>query len=176
MALHGKQVLLRGDSPDAVHGRLRKAASMAEALDGAVHSQESVPERLEVKQSVLRAISQRTPKLIASNTSAMSIDQLSSFVAEPENFLGMHFFNPVWSLPLVEIIRGNVTGDAALASARAYAEANQAAVLRAVGLVAEFGIDCGLERKAACLVAGGYTLLPPRSLGQLVWGQWLGWI
>ena len=84
---------------------------------------ETVPERLEVKQSVLRAISQRTPKLIASNTSAMSIDQLSSFVAEPENFLGMHFFNPVWSLPLVEIIRGNVTGDAVLASARAYAEA-----------------------------------------------------
>ena len=39
-------------------------------------------------------------------------------------------------------------------AARAYAEANQAAVLRAVGLVAEFGIDCGLERKAACLVAG----------------------
>ncbi|WP_296427617.1 3-hydroxyacyl-CoA dehydrogenase NAD-binding domain-containing protein [Yoonia sp.] len=84
---------------------------------------ETVPERLEVKESVLRAISRRTPKLIASNTSAMSIDQLSRFVAEPENFFGMHFFNPVWSLPLVEIIRGTATGDAALTSARAYAEA-----------------------------------------------------
>ncbi len=84
---------------------------------------ETVPERLDVKESVLRAISLRTPKLIASNTSAMSIDQLSKFVTEPENFFGMHFFNPVWSLPLVEIIRGAATGDAALASARAYAEA-----------------------------------------------------
>ena len=84
---------------------------------------ETVPERADIKETVLRAISARHPRLIASNTSALSIDRLAGFVAEAGRFLGMHFFNPVWSLPLVEIVRGSATDPAALATAQAYAEA-----------------------------------------------------
>ena len=84
---------------------------------------ESVPERLELKQSVLRAIDARAPGLIASNTSSMSIDVLARSVTDPSRFIGMHFFNPVWSLQLVELIRGEHTSDATIALARQYAEA-----------------------------------------------------
>ncbi|MBL3703347.1 3-hydroxybutyryl-CoA dehydrogenase [Sulfitobacter sp. BDSS02] len=83
---------------------------------------ETVPERLALKQQVLAAIAARTPALIASNTSALSIDDLAGSVTDPATFLGMHFFNPVWSLMLVEIVRGAQTSDASIAAARAFAE------------------------------------------------------
>jgi 3-hydroxybutyryl-CoA dehydrogenase len=70
---------------------------------------ESVPERLDVKLAVLAAIDGRTPEVIATNTSSLSIDRLSSAVRDPARFLGMHFFNPVWSLPLVELVCGSAT-------------------------------------------------------------------
>lgn len=99
---------------------LDDANDLPEALDLAV---ETVPERIEIKRDVLRAIDVRRPKIIASNTSALSIDALAQNVSDASRFLGMHFFNPVWSLQLVELIRGARTSDATLAAARAFAEA-----------------------------------------------------
>jgi 3-hydroxybutyryl-CoA dehydrogenase len=84
---------------------------------------ETVPERLDLKRSVLTEIAARNPRLIATNTSALSIDALAKAVRDPAAFVGMHFFNPVWSLQLVEIVRGAATSDATLARAHAYAEA-----------------------------------------------------
>jgi 3-hydroxybutyryl-CoA dehydrogenase len=78
---------------------------------------ESVPERLELKQRVLREIDGRAPRLVATNTSALSVSQLAGEVGDPTRFLGMHFFNPVWSLALVEIIRGRQTSDDTIATA-----------------------------------------------------------
>jgi 3-hydroxybutyryl-CoA dehydrogenase len=72
---------------------------------------ESVPERVEAKAKVLGEIDQRSPKLIATNTSALSVSELAKFVSDPASFVGMHFFNPVWSLALVEIVRGDRTSD-----------------------------------------------------------------
>ena len=83
---------------------------------------ESIPERLDLKLKVLAEVDQRQPRLIATNTSALSINQLAQAVSDPTHFLGMHFFNPVWSLPMVEIIRGEHTSEAALAMARAFAQ------------------------------------------------------
>jgi len=80
---------------------------------------ESVPERLELKLQVLAQAAARKPALLATNTSSLSIDRLSQAVADPATFLGMHFFNPVWSLKLVEIIRGERTSTEAVDSARA---------------------------------------------------------
>jgi 3-hydroxybutyryl-CoA dehydrogenase len=90
--------------------------ALPEGLDLVV---ETVPERLALKLDVLAAAEARGPALLASNTSALSIDELAGALRRPEAFLGMHFFNPVWSLPLVEIVRGEVTSDAAIATARA---------------------------------------------------------
>jgi 3-hydroxybutyryl-CoA dehydrogenase len=83
---------------------------------------ESIPERLDLKTQVLSVVAQRQPRLIASNTSALSISELAKSVTEPGHFLGMHFFNPVWSLPMVELIRGDQTSEEALAMAREFAQ------------------------------------------------------
>ena len=83
---------------------------------------ETVPERLDIKRVVLAQIDARLPSIIASNTSAMSINELAKCVKDPSSFLGMHFFNPVWSLAMVELIRGDATSESTLASAKKYSE------------------------------------------------------
>ena len=83
---------------------------------------ESVPERLDLKLKVLATIALREPRLVASNTSSMSIDQLASALPDASKFLGMHFFNPVWSLPMVELIRGKDTSEDSLALAKQWAQ------------------------------------------------------
>jgi len=83
---------------------------------------ESVPERLELKLKVLAELALRAPRLVASNTSSMSIDQLATALPDASKFLGMHFFNPVWSLPMVELIRGKDTSEDSLALAKQWAQ------------------------------------------------------
>lgn len=80
---------------------------------------ESVPERLELKLDLLAAAEKRGPALLATNTSALSIDELATVLARPDIFLGMHFFNPVWSIPLLEIVRGDATSETTVDRARA---------------------------------------------------------
>ena len=83
---------------------------------------ESVPERLDLKLQVLANIALREPRLVASNTSSMSIDQLATALPDASRFLGMHFFNPVWSLPMVELIRGKDSSEDSLALAKLWAQ------------------------------------------------------
>ena len=83
---------------------------------------ETVPERFELKRTVLALIDARQPAIIASNTSALSIDDLAGCVQDPSRFLGMHFFNPVWSLAMVELIRGAATSEATLEAARGFSQ------------------------------------------------------
>ncbi|QFU08780.1 3-hydroxybutyryl-CoA dehydrogenase [Rhodobacteraceae bacterium THAF1] len=99
---------------------LPAAADLPETLDLVI---ETVPEQRALKDRVLAEIATRRPRLIATNTSALSVDDLSGAVGDPAAFLGMHFFNPVWSLKLVEIVRGAATSDAALAQAEAFTAA-----------------------------------------------------
>ena len=75
---------------------------------------ESIPERLDLKLGVLEACSAKKPVLLGSNTSSISIDALAEAVSDPQRFFGMHFFNPVWSLALVELIRGAKTTEAVI--------------------------------------------------------------
>ena len=63
------------------------------------------------------------PKLLASNTSSISIDRLGEVLKRPGLFIGMHFFNPVWSLPLVEIVRGTPSTPETVAAAVTCVEA-----------------------------------------------------
>ncbi len=84
---------------------------------------EAVVERLDVKKQVLAEVERRvrTDTIIASNTSSLSIGAIASVLQRPENFLGMHFFNPVPVMPLVEVIRGAKTSDVAAATIAGYA-------------------------------------------------------
>ena len=105
---------------DALIGRITRVASIELLPEGLDLIVESVPERLDLKLDVLSRAAARVPRLLASNTSALSIDRLAGAVADPQAFLGMHFFNPVWSLKLVELVRGAVTSQAALELARTF--------------------------------------------------------
>ncbi len=99
---------------------LDDVAALPTALDLIV---ESVPERAALKAQVLAAAERRSPLLLATNTSSLSIDGLAAGLTRRERFLGMHFFNPVWATPLVELVRGAATADAALATAEGLARA-----------------------------------------------------
>lgn len=84
---------------------------------------EAVVEKLEVKTAVLTEVEERVDErtVLTSNTSTLSISRLAQSLRRPENFCGMHFFNPVHRMPLVEVIRGEKSSDAAVAATVAYA-------------------------------------------------------
>ncbi len=86
---------------------------------------EAVAENLAVKQAVLRDIEGVVSPnaILASNTSSLRIDDLAKTLRRPENFLGMHFFNPVPKMPLVEVVRGAKTSAQAIATITGYAAA-----------------------------------------------------
>jgi len=86
---------------------------------------EAVVENPKVKKSVLAEVEKLVRKdcIIASNTSSISIDLLAEAVERKDNFLGMHFFNPVHRMPLVEVIYGKHTSKEAIATVAAYASA-----------------------------------------------------
>ncbi len=86
---------------------------------------EAVVEDEAVKKRVLAEVEQaiRPGAVLASNTSTISISRLASALTRPERFCGMHFFNPVPRMPLVEVIRGERTSEETIATAVAYAQA-----------------------------------------------------
>ncbi len=84
---------------------------------------EAVVENPAIKASVLaeteKTVSEHT--ILTSNTSTISINKLAESLERPEKFCGMHFFNPVPLMPLVEVIRGEKTSDETIAATVAYA-------------------------------------------------------
>lgn len=84
---------------------------------------EAVVENPKVKDSVLQEVESviADDAILTSNTSTISIDLLATNLKRPENFCGMHFFNPVHKMPLVEVIRGAKTSDETVAATVAYA-------------------------------------------------------
>ncbi|MBV7407072.1 fatty acid oxidation complex subunit alpha FadB [Enterobacter sp. ENT03] len=84
---------------------------------------EAVVENPKVKKAVLAETESRVrpDTVLASNTSTIPISELASVLARPGNFCGMHFFNPVHRMPLVEIIRGEKTADSTIAKVVAWA-------------------------------------------------------
>ncbi|PJE78559.1 Fatty acid oxidation complex subunit alpha [invertebrate metagenome] len=85
---------------------------------------EAVVENTKVKQAVLTDTEQHVKDnaVLASNTSTISINELAKPLKRPENFCGMHFFNPVHKMPLVEVIRGKATSDKTVATVVQYAK------------------------------------------------------
>ncbi|MDR5762021.1 3-hydroxybutyryl-CoA dehydrogenase [Caballeronia sp. LZ035] len=85
---------------------------------------EAATENTDLKNRILKQIEEaaRPDAIIASNTSSISITALGATLATPERFIGMHFFNPVPLLQLVEVIRGVQTSDATATAVRALTE------------------------------------------------------
>ncbi len=86
---------------------------------------EAVVENPKMKDMVLQEIEGYIAEdaILTSNTSTISIDLLATNLKRPENFCGMHFFNPVHKMPLVEVIQGKKTSDETIAATVAYATA-----------------------------------------------------
>ena len=111
----------RGRTPttaEEILARITATATYAD-LAGVDAVVEAVFERTDVKKGVLEQVSAvvGADTLIASNTSSLPITGLADFVSNPERVIGMHFFSPVERMPLVEVVRGAKTSDAALAKA-----------------------------------------------------------
>lgn len=85
---------------------------------------EAIIEKPEAKQELYARIEPhlKSTAILASNTSAISITQLASKLKNPDRFCGIHFFNPVRRMPLVEVIRGEKTSDETIVTAVAYAK------------------------------------------------------
>jgi 3-hydroxyacyl-CoA dehydrogenase/enoyl-CoA hydratase/3-hydroxybutyryl-CoA epimerase len=79
---------------------------------------EAIVEKMEVKRAVLREAEGylREDCIMATNTSSLSVDEMATALQRPERFCGMHFFNPVHRMPLVEVVRGAKTSDEAVAT------------------------------------------------------------
>ena len=116
---------------------------------------EAVVENPKVKEAVLAEVEAEVSEqtILTSNTSTISITRLAQNLKRPENFCGMHFFNPVHRMPLVEVIRGEQTSDAAVAATVAYA--------RAMGKTPIVVNDCPgfLVNRVLFPYFGGFSLL-----------------
>ncbi len=109
------------DERDAILARVATSDDLATAA-GADLVVEAVFEDIDVKTTLWAALDAIAPDgaVFASNTSSISIDRLAAAVGESRraSFVGMHFFSPVPVMPLIELIRGSATGDAAEATVR----------------------------------------------------------
>ena len=109
---------------DELLGRIECTADTARAAEADLVI-EVVVENIDIKKKVLAEIESHCSEktVLATNTSYLPITELGSVLKRPENFLGMHFFGPVPAMRLVEVIRGEKTGDAAVAFAKEMAVA-----------------------------------------------------
>ena len=134
---------------EALPQRLTSVPDIAELAEGLDLVVESVPERLDLKQHVLAAAERRAPRLLASNTSGLPISELGAGLDRPADFLGLHFFTPVWAMPLVEIVPAPATAPAQIDAARAAARliGKETIVVRdAPGFAtSRLGVALGLE-------------------------------
>ncbi len=115
----------RPDPEKAVHyASLLEATSTDEDLVASDLVIEAVVENPDVKKRIFARLEPRLKPdaILASNTSTIPISQLAEGLAHPERFCGIHFFNPVRKMPLVEVIRGKKTSDETVATAVAYAK------------------------------------------------------
>lgn len=101
------------EAMDAAMARLTTTTDLKQALCGAKLIIEAVPEIMDLKKSVFKEVSDLVADdvIIATNTSTMSISEIATVVKNPARFVGMHFFNPVNRMKLVEVIYGDKTSD-----------------------------------------------------------------
>jgi 3-hydroxybutyryl-CoA dehydrogenase len=109
---------------DAAMARLSTGPDLSAALDGQPVQLlvETAVEAIAAKTAIARQADALMPKdaLIATNTSALSVTEIAAATRRPAQVVGMHFFNPVHKMKLVEIVRGLATSPEAIRTARAW--------------------------------------------------------
>ncbi len=109
---------------EAVMKRIVGTADLGEAARDAQLVVEAIIEIMDLKKEVFKELDRLCPQhtIFASNTSGLSITEMASVTSRPDRFIGMHFFNPVPVMKLVEIIRGFATSDDTYAITRSFVE------------------------------------------------------
>ena len=117
-----KETVTESDAADAL-ARVRTREGI-DGLEDAGVVIEAVYESIDVKRDVWQRIARVTSEgaLLATNTSSLSVTQIAAFSGRPERFCGMHFFNPVPVMALVEVVRGLRSSEETVEQARAFAE------------------------------------------------------
>lgn len=112
---------LQTPEADAALARLSTSSDIAAVLDGCDFVIETAPERLDVKMALFADIEAHAPRtaVVASNTSALSITEMAGTLSDPSRVGGMHFFNPVHKMKLIEIVRALESSEATLAAIEA---------------------------------------------------------
>ncbi|MBB4638759.1 3-hydroxyacyl-CoA dehydrogenase family protein [Longimicrobium terrae] len=112
------------DARDTALANLRDVAHVDEAASDADLVIEAVPERMEIKTSIFSQLDRSAPPhaILATNTSSLSVSRIAAATARPDRVIGLHFFNPVHIMKLLEVVRGRETSaetvDAGLEFAR----------------------------------------------------------
>jgi len=101
------------EQADALLSKVKGTLDMAEAVKGAAVVMEAVIENMDLKKQVYKELDQLCAKetVLATNTSGLSITEIASMTKRPEKVIGMHFFNPVPVMKLIEIIKGQSTSE-----------------------------------------------------------------
>jgi len=107
---------------ESILARIEVCDSLQKAQDADLVI-EAISEDLGIKQSLFRELSQicSPEAILATNTSSIPITEIASVVSNPERFVGIHFFNPVHRMKLIEVVRGILTSDQTVSSAREFA-------------------------------------------------------
>ena len=127
-----KKQKVTAEARDAALFRLHTATSTAEPLSTAQLLVEAIPERMALKQALFREADARMPAgaILASNTSSLSIVEIASATRRPDAVVGLHFFNPVHIMKLLEVVKGPLTSPSTLERALALAAAlNKTAIV-----------------------------------------------
>ena len=124
---------LTQEEADAALDRVTPLVDVEEAVSDVDVVIEAVPEKMEIKKDVYTEVEAHAPEdaIFATNTSSLSITELSEVTERPEQFCGMHFFNPPVRMQLVEVISGAHSGDDTLEAIEALADAADASSVEA---------------------------------------------
>lgn len=115
---------LTQEEKEATLDRISGTTDLAAACEGADMVIEAVPEEMDIKQSTFEDVEGIVDEecLIATNTSSLSVTEIASALEDPERAIGLHFFNPVHIMPLVEVIHGERTSEETRQSAVEFVE------------------------------------------------------
>lgn len=104
---------IEASEADAVRSRIKTTLSLSEAASDVDVTIEAVIEKMDLKKSVYKELESiaKPSTIFATNTSGLSITEMAAVTSRPDRFVGMHFFNPVPVMKLVEVIRGYGTSD-----------------------------------------------------------------
>ena len=110
---------VKGEDAAAAHKRLTTCAKLEDAVTGSDLVIEAVPEDIALKVELFAGLDRLTPEhaILASNTSSLSITEMAAATRRPTRVVGMHFFNPVHRMRLLEIVRALETSEETLAAA-----------------------------------------------------------